>query len=264
MGAKSSVFLVFYAAIMMLAQWHTPVAAGRPVRILSEAVGFKRALENTGIVEGEALDDVTRSNAGVVPNRNIDKTKQLYQNETVIFVMPEDDDDRDEQAEADNVRAASDEGEGHQQDPARRSLAAGARVEHGDWPSRVEVTGRLGMGQRDDVQCQSNRYHDPTGARLFEYTHNEKMSNYWIAGVDRAWFSKNDRKGETSKLCGICIRLQDPDTGKQVGPKFMLVDRIYQKPGRSHSSIDIAAAPFKEVFGGHNPKKMFIPVDVGC
>jgi|AntRauMFilla1563_2_1112583.scaffolds.fasta_scaffold02209_5 hypothetical protein len=44
----------------------------------------------------------------------------------------------------------------------------------------------------------------------------------------------------------------------------MLVDRIYEKPGTSHSSIDIAAEPFKEIFGGHNPKIMFTPVDVGC
>eukprot|EP00976_Prorocentrum_cordatum_P110460 1195203-Prorocentrum_minimum.AAC.7 len=40
---------------------------------------------------------------------------------------------------------------------------------------------------------------------------------------------------------------------QMVGPKFMLMDRIYQKDGRSRSYIDIAATPFKKLFGGTNP-----------
>jgi hypothetical protein len=70
------------------------------------------------------------------------------------------------------------------------------------------------MGPKDPVQCQSNmRQHGAwnSGYPKFHYTADEKMRHEWIAGVDRAWFSKNDRRGEVSHICGVYPTFQQLD-----------------------------------------------------
>jgi len=77
------------------------------------------------------------------------------------------------------------------------------------------------MGAKDPVQCQSNM--GGSNYPKFEYTADEKMRHEWIAGVDRAWFSKNDQRGEVSHLCG-----KYSSTLQRLGKGYYIRPLLYQ------------------------------------
>lgn len=122
-----------------------------------------------------------------------------------------------------------------------------------------EVTGRLSMGARDPFQCYN-----------LSYSGDEQVNGKWVAGADGTTFGSM-KDGEITGQCGRTFTIRNKKTGASA--EFILVDRIWENDGVNgrrynnkgnadakrgdigpgYEQLDIAVAPFKSLFGGHNP-----------